>query len=66
MYCRDCGHADHFVLFVELSVTLHADGERSDPGGTFGLQCPRCAGTDVRGWLGRLVRDIARVPVDTA
>lgn len=55
MYCHDCGHQDRFVLFVEFSVEIGHHGGGSEPGGTFGLQCPTCAGTDIGGVWRRLL-----------
>lgn len=47
MYCHNCGNTDGFVLVVELAVPV--GGVDSCTGWSLGLECHRCASTDVAG-----------------
>lgn len=55
MRCRNCGHADGFVLLVELAVVVHGSSEFSAPDWGLSLECPACSSTDVEGNPGALL-----------
>lgn len=43
------------TLLIELGVQIAADGTRRLPNWNLGVQCPRCASTDVSADRGRLL-----------
>lgn len=47
MYCHNCGNTDGFVLLVELAVPV--GGYAPGAEWSLGLECHRCASTDVAG-----------------
>jgi hypothetical protein len=64
MHCRNCGHADRFVLLVELAALVgvlepepavesddrtDSSGRRAETAWSISLECPACASTDVSG-----------------
>lgn len=58
MHCYNCGQTTRMRLLIELAVQIGADGRRRLPEWSVGLECPRCASTDVEADHVRLL-DIA-------
>lgn len=55
MRCRNCGQTRRMTLLIELGIQIAADGRRRLPNWIVGVQCPRCASTDVDADRGRLL-----------
>ncbi|WP_101294710.1 hypothetical protein [Halegenticoccus soli] len=64
MRCRNCGHADRFVLLVELAALVAEDASGpADAEWSLSVECPACASTDVTGDAGDLLgRALGRGP----
>lgn len=55
MRCRNCGQTRRMTLLIEFGVQVSATGARRLPDWNVGVQCPRCASTDVVADRGRLL-----------
>lgn len=49
MRCYNCPNTDRFVLLVELAVVVRGPSDFTDPEWSLGLECARCASTEVEG-----------------